>query len=271
MKFSVLISVYFRENPIYFKDALESIWNEQDLRPDEIVLVKDGNLTEPLDKVIYDFSKSCPVLKIVGLKENKGLGLALAEGLKHCSFEYVARMDTDDISYPNRFSEQIKYLDKHTDIDVLGSSIEEFEVNPSLPHSYRKAPIGEKAIIQYAKSRNPMNHVTVIFKKQSVLKVGNYQSFIFFEDYHLWLRMILNDCNMVNLEMSLVKVRAGKDMIKRRRGLFYFNQELKMQKFMKKNRLINPFRFAFNISVRAIPRLFPEFLIVYIYKLARKV
>lgn len=110
--YSVLMSVYYKENPDYFIASLKSIVN-QTLKPDQIVIVKDGKLTEKLDQVIEEFVRKEPELfYIVSLDKNVGLGRALDEGLKYCKNELVARMDSDDISLPDRCGIQVEFLRK---------------------------------------------------------------------------------------------------------------------------------------------------------------
>ena len=116
--FSVLISVYCREKATHLNDALLSIW-EQTLTPTEVVLVKDGPLTDELEQVINDFKNRYNAIRIVALPQNVGLGAALNEGLKHCSYELVARMDSDDICKPIRFEKQVQYLMQHPQIDII--------------------------------------------------------------------------------------------------------------------------------------------------------
>ena len=129
LDFSVLLSVYWKENPDWLRLSLKSIWEDQSLKPAEIVLVKDGPLTDRLEAVISQFKQSAP-LKIVPLSQNQGLGRALNEGLKFCSFDLVARMDTDDISKPDRFEKQIRFISQHPDISVVGSWVDELIDTP---------------------------------------------------------------------------------------------------------------------------------------------
>ena len=115
--FSVLLSVYKKEQPTYLRQSLDSLFS-QTLPPDEIVLVKDGPLTPELDAVITEYQTRCTILKVIPLTHNQGLGKALNEGLKHCSYELVARMDTDDIAKPERFEKQIRVFTEHPEVDV---------------------------------------------------------------------------------------------------------------------------------------------------------
>ncbi len=163
-KFSVLMSVYAKEKPELLERALRSIV-EQTLPADEIVLVEDGPLTPELYTVFDRF----PQLVRVPLKQNMGLGKALNEGLKHCRNEWVARMDSDDISLPERFERQMAHLARHPEIDVLGCSLSEFESDPDLITATKSSPAD---VTQYIKFRSPVNHATVIFRKSAVLAAG---------------------------------------------------------------------------------------------------
>ena len=153
--FSVLLSVYYKENPIYLQAALDSIWTQQTVAPNEIVLVKDGPLTVDLDRVIDEFGKNAPVT-IIPLKKNVGLGQALNKGLKYCSNDIVARMDTDDIAFPARFEKQIKFLNDNHDVDIVGSWLDEFEGDPNNLISRRKVPEEMNEIKEFLKKRNPL-------------------------------------------------------------------------------------------------------------------
>ncbi|MBV4340085.1 glycosyltransferase, partial [Bacteroides thetaiotaomicron] len=137
--FSVLISVYYNESISYFKKSLDSILY-QTLLPAEVVLVKDGILTDDLNCIVKEYSQKYPILKVISLPVNQGLGKALNEGLKHCSYDLVARMDTDDIAKPDRFEKQIRVFQEHPELDVVGAWIDEFEETTSNIISTRKLP-----------------------------------------------------------------------------------------------------------------------------------
>lgn len=126
INFSVLLSVYYKESPLYLSQALYSII-KQSIPPTEIILVEDGKLPKTLEKIISQFQGSNSTIKIVQLPDNQGLGKALNEGIKHCSYELIARMDTDDIAKPDRFEKQIKIFEKYPDVDICSAWIEEFE------------------------------------------------------------------------------------------------------------------------------------------------
>ena len=128
--FSVLLSVYYNESPYYFRQSIDSLFN-QSLQLAEVVLVKDGELTPELENVITEYTAKYLQIRVVPLKQNQGLGKALNEGLKHCSYDLVARMDTDDIAKPNRFEKQIRVFQEHPELDVVGAWIDEFEETTS--------------------------------------------------------------------------------------------------------------------------------------------
>ena len=267
MQFSVLLSVYFRENPEYLAVALQSLI-EQKLCPDQIVIVKDGKLGENLEIVISKFINQCNekiAITIVEFTENKGLGIALAEGLKACKYDLVARMDTDDIACPERFFLQVQEFRRDVDLTVLGSDIREFETVPENITGCRIVPKTGAEIIRYAKKRNPFNHMTVMFRKAAILEVGNYQDFLWFEDYYLWVRLILKGYKMKNLAQPLVLVRAGQEMLARRAGLKYIKQECRLQARFLQLGFINYYEFLRNCLLRAIVRLLPRKIIGAVY------
>ncbi len=263
--YSVLLSVYSKERPEYLHQCFESLLS-QTLLPKEIVLVKDGSLTNDLENIIEIMLGRCSIIRIVALPVNQGLGIALNEGLKNCSSKLIARMDTDDIAKPNRFEKQIKIFQKYPDLDVVGAWIDEFENDTSNIISTRKLPEFNDEIIKYAKQRNPINHPAVMFRKHSVLKVGGYKHFPLFEDYYLWVRMIMNGAKFYNIQESLLYFRFSPDMFKRRGGLNYAIHEYNFQRFLKNEGFISQRTFIKNTSLRFISRIIPNSLRSRLYK-----
>ena len=258
LKFSVLMSVYKNEKPNYLREALDSVVH-QTLMPDEFVVVKDGLLTEALDTVLDEYIEKYPALfKIVSFEKNRGLGLALRDGVLACSYEYIARMDTDDICKLDRFEKQIRYLKGNPYTALLGTWIKEFSKDKNNPDTITKLPCEHQEIVQFAKSRNPFRHMTVMFQKQAVLDSGNYRDFLWFEDYDLWVRMIQKGYGVANIPEFLVDVRACNDMFARRGGWKYLKQDLKFQKFLFSSGFINSFQLMRNVIVRSVVRLMPN-------------
>jgi glycosyltransferase involved in cell wall biosynthesis len=263
--FSVLIAVYNQELPERLKVALESIWDKQNLKPTEIVLVKDGPLTQELDNVIDHFKKGTP-LKIISLEQNHGLGYALSYGLNYCNYELVARMDSDDLSKPDRFEKQISYMKEHPELDILGANIEEFDHQPENIRSHRRLPSTFSKLKRFSKKRSPLNHMTVVFKKDSVLKAGSYQPFHVYEDYYLWVRMLQNGAKIANIPEYLVTARLDDEQLARRHGSYIFQQEMKLQKEMLQLHFLNRWEYSRNLVLRAFPRLLPFWVLKLIYK-----
>ena len=264
--FSVLLSLYYKENPLFLRQSLDSVFG-QTLPPDEVVLVEDGPLTAALYAVVEEYARKYPALKVVPLPENVGLGRALNEGLKHCSHELVARMDTDDIAMPDRFEKQIAYMAAHPECDLLGGQITEFIDQETNVVCTRKVPCTHEKILMWLKGRNPFNHVSVIMLRSRVIACGNYLDWHFNEDYYLWIRMALGGCRFANLPDTLVNVRVGKEMYRRRGGWQYFKSTSALQKYMLANQLISPFRYFFNVSVRFVVQvLMPNSAKQFVYR-----
>lgn len=263
--FSILLAVYKKENPVYFSQSLDSIFS-QILFPHEVVLVKDGPLTDDLERVINKYQSKYYILKVVSLPVNQGLGKALNEGLKHCSHDLVARMDTDDIVKPDRFEKQLKIFQEDPEVDVVGSWIDEFEGDISHVVSVKRLPECHEEILSFAKKRNPINHPVVMFRKKAVLAAGGYQHFPLFEDYYLWVRMLMNGAKFYNIQESLLYFRSSPDMFKRRGGLKYVGTEVRFQNFLLRSHFISFPRYVQNVIIRVITRIMPNRWRALLYK-----
>ncbi len=259
------MSVYFKETPLFLKEAIDSVLN-QSLIPTEVVLVKDGPLTEELDDLIKEYTIKFPKLfKIVSLKENVGLGKALSFGIEACSNDIIARMDTDDICHTDRFEKQISYMMAHPNIDVVGSWIYEFTEAKEKISGTRKVPELNKQILKFHKKRNALNHMSVVFRKQRVVEVGNYIDMPYFEDYYLWSRMMLKGIKFHNLPEALVFARVGNDMIGRRHGWSYVKKELRFFRKLNKLGFISFFKLLQVVLFRVPLRLLPKKVLSIVY------
>lgn len=263
--FSVLMSIYKNENPEFLRESLDSVLNNT-VQPDEIVMVKDGPLTLELEAVLIEYQERTGKFHFVIHQTNQGLGIALRDGLMECKNELVARMDTDDICYPSRFEKQLKYLRENPDIAVVGSYGEEFSSDFQHPDQLIRVPLNNDAIIKFAKKRNPLKHPTVMFRKSMVLASGNYRHFLWFEDYDLCIRMLLNGYKMANIQEALVSFRADDHQYERRGGMEYLKQEIEFQKFMLKSNFIGNEQFLLNCITRALVRIMPNELRKRFYK-----
>ena len=238
-KYSVLMSVYKNDSPEFLKLALESIYDNQTTKPDEIIVVFDGPITDELDKVLSDFRNGKEkIVKYYPQKVNRGLGDALKIGTSYCTGDYIFRMDSDDISDAKRFEKQILFIENHPEIDVLGSNISEFQTSLNENMRVRACPVAHEDIVKMSKKRNPMNHVTVCIKKTSLLKTDGYKKLLYLEDYYLWLRMIIAGFKFANLNESLVYVRVGNGFEARRSNKKQIEGWKVLQNFMLDNKLI---------------------------------
>ena len=253
MDFSVCTSVYRNDKPEYLDLALKSIIN-QTVPPNEIVLVIDGPISSKLEKIIQDALEHFK-LKVIRLQENQGLGIAMKIGDEAASCELIARMDSDDIALSDRFEKQINCFKADENLSIVGGAITEFIDEPTNIVAKRQCPKSDEEIKKYMKSRCGLNHMTVMFKRSEILKVGNYQDWFWNEDYYLWIRMILANCKFYNLSDVLVNVRVGKDMYARRAGWRYFKSEMALQKYMRKERLISLWHFGYNVGIRFVIQL----------------
>lgn len=217
-KYSVLMSLYEKEKPNYLRQSINSMLG-QTISPDEIVIVKDGQLTKELEQVLQGYIEEYQELfKIVVSKKNVGLGLALNLGLKECKNELVARMDTDDISLPTRCEQQLNAFERDSQLTIVGTMVDEFRNNPDEIISSRIVPTEHDHIYEFAKRRSPFNHPTVMYKKSKVLECGGYSALRRNQDVDLFGRMLFAGFKATNIEESLVLFRSNDDLSKRRRS-----------------------------------------------------
>ena len=265
MNFSVLLSVYNREHPLFLRQSLDSLFR-QTVQPSEVVLVKDGPLTVELEEVLEEYVSLHKELKVVALAQNQGLGKALNEGLKHCSYELVARMDTDDICKPFRFEKQLRAFEEHPEIDVCSAWLEEFDTDANCINSVKRLPESPAELYEYGKTRNPVNHPVVMFRKGAVLKCGSYMDYPLFEDYFLWIRMLMNGSKFYTIQESLLYFRASQEMYNRRGGFRYAMTEARLQFLLYGLRYINLSTFLMNLVVRFFTRIMPPSVRARLYK-----
>ncbi|MDY6354699.1 MAG: glycosyltransferase [Lachnospiraceae bacterium] len=263
--FSVLMSLYKKENPAFLRESLESILKNTML-PSEIVLVEDGPLTEELENVLKEYQGKTGLFRCVVHPQNQGLGIALRDGVLACKNEIIARMDTDDICHPQRFARQLQFLKENQNIAVVGSNVEEFSRDYQHPDQYVEYPKSDEAIVTFARRRNPMRHPSVMFRKSAVLTSGNYRHFLWFEDYDLYIRMLLAGFQMANIQDVLLYCRADNGLFERRGGIKYLCQDIRFQQFMLRNHFIGAGEFVFNCIVRALVRLLPNGLRRWFYR-----
>lgn len=256
--YSVLMSVYHREEPENLKEAMESIW-KQSIPTDDFVLICDGPLTPALDLVIEEMQHRFPKrLRVHRLEKNGGLGNALNIGVRLCRNELIARMDSDDISRPDRCERQLAAFEEDPELSIVSGTVEEFNESRERIDSRRVLPETTEEILAFAKKRNPFNHPCVMYKKSAVEAAGGYQDFYLLEDYFLWLRMLRMGCRGRNLPEPLLWMRAGSGMYRRRSGWKYARSQRRLFQYMLHNGFINPAQYASSVLIRTAASLIPN-------------
>lgn len=218
MEYSVLMTVYGKDNPEYFRRALLSMV-KQTKKPDEIILVKDGPVTQEIQEVIDSINKKYPdMIVALQLEKNMGLGLALNEGIKICKNELIARMDADDISLPTRCEKQVLAFERNPKLDIVGCPVIEFIDEPNNKVGKRNVPLDNEAIHKYARKRDPFNHPTVMYRKSKVEAVGCYGDLRKNQDTDLWIKMLAKGAVCANLPEYLLRFRFDEGTYKKRKN-----------------------------------------------------
>lgn len=259
-QYSVLMSVYHKEKPDYLRQSMQSIYG-QTVPTDDFVLVCDGPLTPELDKTIAEMQALFGGrLHTLRLLENQGLGRALNAGIKVCRHELVARMDSDDISRPDRCERQLKVFADHPELSLVSGTVEEF--SDSIEHVYasRRVPAQQAEILAFAKQRNPFNHPCIMYKKSHVEAAGGYQDFFLLEDYYLWIRMLQQGMQGQNIQEPLLWMRGGSAMYKRRGGWKYVKSQYALLRYMHATGFISLPAFLLSVSMRTAAAVVPNSL-----------
>lgn len=269
VKFSVLVSVYAGERAEFFRQALFSIWDQQTLKPAQIVLVEDGPLTVDLQSEIANWEdKLGAVLDIVTLPKNVGLGEALNAGLDVCKYELVVRMDTDDVAVPTRFQRQVEFMHCRPEIAASSGQIEEWDKDLAVMVGKRSVPIESDAVIRFSKKRSPLNHAAAVFRTSAVRSVGGYPPLRNGQDYGLWAMLLMRGYRLSNLPEILLKVRTG-DEVFVRRGAKFLVHELALLDFQRSIGFLRADQFLVNSVLKSILRLSPKCLKRAAYRLMR--
>lgn len=258
--YSVLMSVYKNDKARFLDAAIQSMAG-QTIPFHDMVLVCDGPVGEEIESVLCKWSTLLSErMTICRLPINRGLGNALNEGVPLCKCDVVARMDSDDISRSFRCEILLRHLVEGR-FDLVGGAIEEFDITPGDMGVVRMPPLEMSEISRRIKFRNPFNHVTVLFKREAVIKAGGYQPFPWLEDYWLWARMIASGCKCENISDVVVDVRVGDGMYARRSNLKYLKSQIAFFRELKKLRLTNRAEEAAAIGLRSIATFLPTSLL----------
>lgn len=270
-KYSVLMSVYHKEKAEYFSQAIDSMLN-QTVPPSDFVLVCDGPLTPELDAVVDDFQTRCPDLfQVIRLPENKGLGVALNKGLAVCKYDLIARMDSDDVSMPDRCRRQCDMFSEDSRLAVASGVVLEFEDTPDVISGERALPCEHEKICAFSRKRSPFNHPAVMYRKSAVLKVGGYRSdYPYLEDYDLWVRILKGGLKSANLKEPLVYMRTVNGLYERRGGLDYARHILAFHADLKRSGWITTADFITGAIPHAAICLLPVKVTKTIYRAMHK-
>ena len=287
LKFSVITSIYKSDRPEYVRIAFDSLLNQTRL-PDEIVIVADGPVPAELEQEVENlkFLVSCsshneaaessaklPVeVTYLPQEKNGGLGEAMRIAVENAKYPYLARMDSDDICLPDRFEKQMKCFEEDPELSLVGGMITEFDGTPDNIIAKRILPLDDAGIKKMMRGRCAVNHVTVIFKKEDLLRSGNYQPFWKQEDHYLWARMMEHGCKFRNIPDIVVNVRSGRDQLARRGGWRFYKSVVRVFWYMYKHNLISFGYFLYICMVRGIVQLLmPNWLRTWVYmKFLRK-
>jgi len=259
------MSVYQKEHPEFLKESIESMLN-QTIRTNDFVIVCDGKLTKELDYVLnYYLTSYGNLFQIIRLKQNVGLGEALNIGMSYCKNELIARMDSDDISLPDRCEKQLNIF-KNMQVDIVGGAVNEFETSLENVEAKRTTPQTSEEIYQYSKKRNPFNHPSVMFRKEAVSAAGSYQPFPYFEDYYLWVRMLNHNYKGYNIPETILYMRTGHEFFERRGGIPYIKYLWKFKRKLREMKYTTKAEFLVSTFPRVIVSLMPNKIRILFYK-----
>lgn len=237
-KLAVIQSVYKNDNPQYLKLSLDSILN-QTSRDFTFFLGVDGEISADLWSIINNVKDDR--LQVIANKENKGLASILNDLLEKCrkgGYEFIARMDSDDIAVNNRFEKQLAFLCKHEDIDVVGGAINEIDSNGRDRGKITRYPCSVEACRAFFAKRNPVAHPAVMFRKSFFEKTGwHYPTdFVRNEDTRLWHEGYKHGCKIANTPDVVLNFRMTDDMFKKRRnGKEFAKSQLELRKLIIKD------------------------------------
>ncbi len=262
--FALLISVYDGDRPEYVRRALRSAVADQTVRPDQVIIVRDGPVRADLAECLDDITATCVIpVTFVPLEHNGGLGPALDRGLAASWFDVVARMDADDIAMPHRFAVQLPLM---AEADIVGSGLLEFVADTDQIVGQRVPPVDPGRIARYARMHDPFNHPTVVYRRQAVLAAGGYGDHPLMEDYALFARMIQGGARTANVAEPLVFYRVGETAFKRRGGTALLRSELRLQREFRRSGFTSPSEYVRNVLVRGGYRLIPWWLRRAVYR-----
>ncbi len=216
LSITVLMSVYKNDKAEYLDLAVKSIWTDQTHKPDNIILIQDG----PLNAELYFIIKKWKLIinhDILILHNEKNIGLtkSLNKGIQYVHTELIARMDSDDISAPDRFAKQLSYIEAHPEIDILGGYTQDFsDVNPC--RCIRKHPLSHNEIVKSVYKGSPLCHATVMMKTSIFKKIKYDERFSTSQDIALWFSAIISGFKIANIDVITYYIRCDDNFFIRR-------------------------------------------------------
>ena len=253
--FALLVSVYDGDRPDYLRRAFRSAVDDQTVRPDQVVIVRDGPVRDELAACLDELRQDSPVpVTFVPLPRNEGLGPALDRGLAASWFDVVARMDADDVAMPQRFEVELPLIEE---ADIVGAGLLEFVADTDDIVGQRVPPTESGQIQRYARMHDPFNHPTVVYRRSAVLAAGGYGGLRLMEDYALFARMLAGGARALNVPEPLVFYRVGAEAFKRRGGTGLLRSELRLQREFRRQGFTSRAEFVRNVIVRGGYRLIP--------------
>lgn len=202
---SVLMSAYNSE--IYIEDSVRSILNQRNVNL-ELLIVNDGS-TDSTYEIIKKLTAEDNRVRIIN-QDNAGLPLALNKAIIESKGNFLARMDADDIAFPERLWQQLKYLNEHPEIDIVASYVEAFGDGRNRIWKFpTKKEDCDVALLFF----NPLPHPAVMFRRSVIEKTGFYNTdFEYDQDYELWARASSNHA-IANIGLPLLKYRIHKNQM----------------------------------------------------------
>ncbi len=265
-QFSVVMSVYYADDATHFVQAVHSVL-DQSMLPSEVIISVDGPVTNNIRLALFELDKN-PTVKILWHRENRGAGSARHAAISLARHDCVAIMDADDVALPTRFEKQINFL-LSENYDAVGSFVEEFKTVPGDTAKIRKVPLVQQDILRFARWRQPVNHVTLMFRREAYMNVKGYRAYRSVEDFDLIYRLILSGARFANIPEVLVYVRTGASIVNRRSGLLYLGRELALMHRMRRDGFLSNIQWVLNCIIRIFVRLLPKFFIEIIYRALR--
>jgi len=267
MRIGGVFSVYKGDNPIFLRQALDSILTYQTRLLDECVGVIEGEIGNELTKVCDLF----PQVEWLKMNQSNVFGLpkALNIAVDKINTDIVLKIDTDDLYPNNRVEYSESAFQNDESLDLHGGQAQEFSQDFTKNFGLRSVPLKKREILRFSKSRNPFNGPTVAFKKTTFLRLGGFPQVEANEDYCLWGLFLVNDLSVSNSSSVYAFMRGGKDLVLRRSSNQYRKGELQALKYLRQISLFNYSQYMFHVIVKQILRTLSVKWNSYIYSKLR--